>query len=175
MFRSILYLITVFLYCSVSAFAQTKSLKAIKVDHAPKLDGKLDDTAWQNAPVADSFIVNFPDYGKPASQAAEIKIVYDDEAIYIGAYLHDDPKLIKKQLTERDKEEFKDADNFGVAFDTYKDKQNAFSFLVTSSNVQSDIRISSTIIQSEGGGNNGFDYNWDAVWDSRTSIIFTRI
>ncbi len=171
MIRSIFYLITVFLYCSYSISAQTKSLKAIKADHAPKLDGNLDDVAWQNVPVADSFIVNFPDYGKAASQPSEIKIIYDDEAIYIGAYLHDDPKLIRKQLTERDKEEFKDADNFGIAFDTYKDKQNAFSFLVTSSNVQSDIRISSTIIQSNDGGNGGFDYNWDAVWDSRTSIV----
>ncbi|MEP7320128.1 MAG: DUF5916 domain-containing protein, partial [Panacibacter sp.] len=171
MFRSIFCLQAVVIFCSFSVLAQPKSLKAVKADHAPKLDGKLDDAAWQNIPFASDFIINFPDFGKPASQPAEIKVVYDDEAIYIGAYLHDDPKLIRKQLTERDKEEFKDADNFGVAFDTYRDKQNAFSFIVTSSNVQSDIRISSTIIQSEDGGNGGFDYNWDAVWDSRTSIV----
>src|SRR5262249_27319888 len=95
------------------------------------------------------------------------KVVYTDEAIYIGAYMHDDPKLIKRQLTERDKEQRQDADNFGVAFDTYKDKQNAFQFMVTAPNVQSDIRISS----GGAGENGGFDYNWDAVWDSQTSIV----
>ncbi len=170
MLRSFFGLLAAFTLCSFSSLAQNKSLVAIKTDRAPKLDGKLDDAAWQNAPAAENFVINFPDYGKPASQPAEIKVVYDEEAIYIGAYLHDDPQLIKKQLTERDKEEYKDADNFGVAFDTYNDKQNAFQFIVTPSNVQSDVRISSTIIQNDDGDNGGFDYNWDAVWDSRTSI-----
>ena len=166
MTRILLYMLTV-LICSVNfLFAQNKSLHVVKVSQAPKIDGKLDDAAWQNAPVADNFIINFPDFGKPASQRTEVKVIYDDEAIYIGAYLHDDPKLIRKQLTERDKEDRQDADNFSVAFDTYKDKQNAFEFLVTVSNVQSDVRIS-----SQGQGNDGFDYNWDAVWDSRTSVV----
>lgn len=147
--------------------AQNKSLQAIKVSQIPKLDGKLDDSVWQTAPVATDFIINFPDYGKPSSQKTEVKVVYTDEAIYVGAYMHDDPHLIKQQLTERDKEERQDADNFGVAFDTYKDKQNAFQFIVTVPNVQSDIRISSANLNGEGG----FDYNWNAVWDSRTSIV----
>ncbi len=151
--------------------AQPRSLQAVKVQQAPKLDGKLDDPAWQNVPAATDFIINFPDFGKPSSQRTEVKIVYDDEAIYIGAHLYDDPKLIKKQLTQRDNEQFKDADNFGVSFDTYKDRQNAFQFIVTSANVQSDVRVSATQIESgNGNNNNGFDYNWDAVWDSRTSI-----
>ena len=52
------------LLCAFSfLIAQTKSLQAVKVLHAPKLDGKLDDDAWQNVPVATDFIINFPDFG----------------------------------------------------------------------------------------------------------------
>lgn len=154
------------------SFAQ-KSLQAVKVSEAPKLDGKLDDAAWQNAPSATDFVINFPDFGKSCSKPTEVKVVYDNDAIYIGAHMFDKPSEIKKQLTQRDKEARQDADNFGVSFDTYNDKQNAFEFIVTSVNVQSDVRISATEQddQSDDFSQGGFDYNWDAVWDSRTSIV----
>ncbi len=162
-----------FTLCCVGAAAQFKSLHVIKVAQGPKLDGNLDDEVWQLAPAATDFIINSPHFGKPASQKTTVKIIYTDEAVYVGAYLYDEPTLIKRQLTQRDNEKFKDADNFGVTFDTYKDKQNAFQFIVTSANVQSDVRISSTIIAKDNNSSNtfgspGFDYNWDAVWDSRT-------
>lgn len=167
-----LLLLFVFIPLSFVSHAQQKVFQISKISSAPKIDGKLDDAAWQNAPSATDFIINFPDFGKPSSQNTEVKVVYDDEAIYVAAYMHDDPKLIRKQLTQRDNEKFQDADFFAVAFDTYNDKQNAFEFGVTSANVQSDIRISATVQSSgEDGDNGGFDYNWDAVWDSRTAIV----
>ncbi len=166
---TVFYILAILISPHIS-FAQNKLLQAIKVTQAPKLDGRLNDEVWKNVPVATDFVINFPDFGKPASKKTEVKVVYDDEAIYVGAYLHDDPTQIRKQLTERDNEQFQDADNFGVAFDTYKDQQNAFNFIVTTPNIQSDIRISAIQTQNNNGGN-GFDYNWDAVWDSRTSIV----
>jgi len=169
--------IVLLLAIPMCVLSQPKKLTAVKAAQAPKLDGKLDDAAWQNAPEATDFIINQPNFGKPSIRKTVVKLVYTDEAIYVGAYMYDDPKLIRRQLTQRDNEKFQDAENFGVAFDTYKDKQNAFQFIVTSANVQSDVRISATFQQSTDGGttNNfgqpGFDYSWDAVWDSRTSIV----
>lgn len=154
--------------CGIST-AQTKFLQAVKSEQAPKLDGKLDDDAWKNVPIALDFIENFPDYGKPCNQRTEVKIIYTEDAIFVGAYLFDTSSQIRKQLTQRDKEKFKDVDNFGVAFDTYNDNQNAFQFIVTDVNVQSDIRISAAN-NSDNEDGNGIDYNWDAVWDSKTSF-----
>jgi len=170
--------LTVLLFTAIPMLVvcQPKKLTAVKVQQAPRLDGKLDDAAWQNVPEATDFIINSPDFGKPSIRKSVVKLVYTDEAVYIGAYLYDDGNLIRRQLTQRDAEKFQDAENFGVAFDTYKDKQNAFQFIVTSANVQSDVRISATYQASADGGttNNfgqpGFDYSWDAVWDSRTAI-----
>jgi hypothetical protein len=134
---------------------------------SPVLDGNLDDSAWKIASLANDFIQYFPVNGAPASLRSDVRILYDNDAVYIGAYLYDDPSLIRKQLTARDEEKQKDADYFSVYFDTYNDQQNAFQFLVTSANVQTDARHSNSAISFF--GSNG-DRSWDAVWESKTRI-----
>lgn len=162
-----LFLLPLMLVC-FSGFSQPKRLQAVKAIQAPRIDGVLDDSAWQSAPVVTGFIQNFPQSGQPASVKTEVKILYDDDAVYIGAMLFDDPSLIRKQLTSRDGEGGADVDYFSVFFDTYKDKQNGFQFLVTSVNVQTDAKISSNQVVSfrEYG-----DKSWDAVWQSKTSMV----
>ena len=109
---------------------------------APRIDGVLEDVVWKQAPTATDFITNTPVFGKPASSKTEVRVVYDNSAIYIGAYIFDDPGQIRKQFTPRDQELRADVDYFAVFLDTYHDRQNAFQFLVTSRNVQSDARVS---------------------------------
>ena len=150
-----------------SLFSQEKTVQAIKISHPPRIDGNLDDIAWKDVPVNTDFIQNFPSFGLPASQKTEVKIAYDNSAIYIGALLYDDPLLIRKQLTARDEEQIKDLDYFAVFLDTYNDDQNGFQFLVSSSNVQSDARISPGLTLDFGEYG---DKTWDAVWDSKVSI-----
>ncbi len=154
----------------VSLFAQVKTLQATKTLKAPVIDGTLDDAAWQTAPPATDFTQYFPEAGSPAAQKTVVRVLYDDAAIYIGAYLYDDPQLIRRQITARDEELRKDLDYFSVFLDTYQDQQNGFQFLVTSSNVQTDARIATnpnlTLVLGDFG-----DKTWDAVWDSK--IAFT--
>ena len=93
------------------------------------------------APEATGFIQNYPAYGQPATNQSVVKILYDDEAVYIGAYLYDDPLQIRNQITGRDGEQRQNVDYFSVFFDTYHDQQNGFQFLVTSANVQTDAKL----------------------------------
>ena len=151
-----------------NGFSQEKTLPAIKFAQPPPIiDGNLDDSAWIDVPVATNFIQNFPSFGLPSSQTTVVKVAYDNSAIYIGAYLYDNPALIRNQITARDEEQQKDLDYFSVFLDTYNDDQNGFQFLVTSSNVQTDARISPSVVT--GPGEYG-DKTWDAVWDSKVSI-----
>ncbi|MGB8192926.1 MAG: DUF5916 domain-containing protein, partial [Chitinophagaceae bacterium] len=150
------------------SMAQTRNLDAVKVSAPPRLDGSLDDVAWQNAPAATDFITNIPVFGKVPQSKSSVKVVYDNTAIYISAYLYDKPENIRKQMTVRDAEQQADVDYFAVFLDTYRDKQNAFQFLVTSRNVQTDARLSPNY-EGEGYGVYG-DVSWDAVWDSRVSM-----
>lgn len=159
--------LTLFFPAWVSLFSQVKTLQAVKIDQPPVIDGSLDDSAWLQVPVAKNFIQNFPDYGNAASQKTEVKVVYDDYAIYIGAYLYDDPAQVRRQITARDEEQRKDLDYFSVFLDTYNDRQNGFQFLVTSSNVQTDARLSPNLTLETGEYG---DKTWDAVWDSKVKF-----
>src|SRR5687767_1155684 len=161
------FLLPLVLVCG-QIFSQSKSLQALKTTQPPRIDGSLDDIAWETAPEATDFIQNFPQAGQPSSAKTVVKILYDNNAIYIGARLYDDPSLIRKQLTARDEEQQTDVDYFSVFFDTYNDNQNGFQFLVTAANVQTDVRLAPTIETDFGVFG---DKTWDAVWESETSII----
>lgn len=155
------------LLTAIGLQAQQKITQAVKVTFAPRIDGSLDDAAWQNAPVAVDFITNTPEYGKPASLKTEVRIVYDNSSIYIGAYLYDDPGEIRRQFTTRDNLLRANVDYFSVFLDTYHDRQNAYQFLVSARNVQTDARVSTNYKADEGTYG---DVSWDAVWDSRVSV-----
>lgn len=163
-----LILLKIALLAMLFCAAQPRTLDAIKVSAPPRLDGSPDDIAWQNAPVATDFITNSPVFGKTPQVKSSVKVVYDNTAIYVCAYLYDSPGNIRKQMTVRDGEQRADVDYFAIFLDTYRDKQNAFQFLVTSRNVQTDARLSPNY-EDEGFGNYG-DVSWDAVWDSRVSM-----
>lgn len=160
----------VLLLATISSFAGNepeRSLQASKVLQTPKLDGVLDEAIWQNAPVAENFIVNSPNYGEASAFRTKVYVVYDNSNIYIGAYLYDDPSKVRTQLTARDRESQQDVDYFSVFFDTYNDDQNGFQFVVTSRNVQSDGRLSPNRSSQFGPPS---DYSWDAVWESKVTM-----
>lgn len=144
-------------------------MQAVKIGQAPRIDGQLDEAIWKQAPEATNFIQSYPVAGQPASRKTVVMVLYDNAAVYIGAYLYDDPALIRKQLTARDEEMQKDVDYFSVFFDTYHDKQNGFQFVVTSANVQSDARLGPNLGSTSGFGEFG-DKTWDAVWESKVQV-----
>jgi hypothetical protein len=76
--------------------------------------------------------------------------------------------LIRKQLTARDEEQQQDVDYFSIFIDTYNDQQNGFQFLVTTSNVQSDAKV--TTASNPALGQYG-DKAWDAVWESKVQMM----
>ena len=101
MLISLLILCFVYLLPYVAA-AQQKTLPALKINQSIKIDGNLDDAAWKIAEPISNFITISPVFGKPAKRISKVKLVYDNNAIYIGAYLYDNPSTIRKQLTARD-------------------------------------------------------------------------
>lgn len=136
-----------------------KSVKASEIQVAPVIDGVLDDPIWQNVLPATDFVQNRPNPGVPASSVSEVKIVYDNEGIYVGAMLHDmRPDSIQKELSERDN--LANTDWFGIIIDAYRDGINGFGFIVSASNVQFDTKYSTF----------GEDAGWDAVWESKVNI-----
>ncbi|HSB94223.1 MAG TPA: carbohydrate binding family 9 domain-containing protein, partial [Flavitalea sp.] len=165
--RGAFLIILIFVSFSIPVYSQQKVLTSTQISGSIRIDGNLDEAGWQTASIADSFITNSPVFGRPSVARTEVKVLYDNTAMYIGAYLHDDPKNIRRQFTARDQERQADVDYFSVFIDTYKDRQNGYQFLVTSRNVQSDARMSPNAPRDFGVQG---DLSWDAVWDSKVTM-----
>ncbi len=153
----------IFLLFSILAFPQErKSLRISKTEEAPKIDGRLDDSVWQFAEQATDFVQFRPEMGVALgpNKKTIVKMTYDDDAIYIGAHLKDNPEDIQRQLTSRDN--FGNSDFFGVILNPNNDAQNDIEFFVFSSGTQADAVASP---------DNGEDFGWNAVWDSKVTIV----
>src|SRR5687767_7794027 len=80
------------------------------------IDGRLDEPAWTRAAAADGFVQRQPIEGAPSTQRTEVRLLYDDDALYIGAWLYDThPDSIVAPLARRDS--FLPSDAFYAQFD----------------------------------------------------------
>lgn len=155
------YILLIILCFCLSLNAQNKKTYQItRAEKPPIIDGKLDDAVWQNAEIATGFIEYRPNIGNspPKNERTEVKMSYDNKAIYVAAYLYDDPKLIMRQFNVRDN--FGQADFFELVLNPNNDGINDTKFLVFSSGNQADALTSS--------GDN--DFSWNAVWDSAVKL-----
>ena len=128
---------------SVQAQIERKELLTNRVTEAPVIDGKLDEKEWEHAEIAKDFVMFEPGDGdkEPEDQKTEVKIIYDNSAIYVGAYLYDShPDKILRQLSERDN--FGTADFFAIGISPNNDGQNMYAFFVTSGATQLDAQFS---------------------------------
>jgi hypothetical protein len=108
---------------------------------APIIDGELNDLAWQHSRETSGFTQQAPNPGLPSRQNTSVKILYTDDAIYIGASMFDSaPDSILHQLSPRDEYQ-NNTDAFGILIDPYHDRRNAFMFVVTAAGVQTDSRF----------------------------------
>jgi len=162
-FRALFLTIFVILF-SIRGFSQTpkKSLQTKFSSEKITVDGKFDEEVWKSAAVATNFEMLAPENGRKETneRRTEVKIVYDNDAIYVAATLYDnEPSKIQKELTTRDN--FASADHFGVFLNGYNDGQQEFRFFVSASGVQQDVLYTDA---------NGEDDTWNAIWDSKTLI-----
>jgi hypothetical protein len=146
------------------------------VTQSPVVDGRLDDAAWASAEPLAGFVQREPTEGRPVSERTEVRVVFDEEALYVGAWMYDrDPDGIVFGETRRDAS-LRNNDAFQVIFDTYLDRQNGFVFGTTPAGIQYDGQV---VNEGQGGGTTGgrqqrgsgggFNLNWDGSWEVRTS------
>lgn len=137
-----------------------KYIEAVRTEGQLKIDGQLDEDLWAFAPVATDFSTYSPTIGEDPLYQTEVKILYDDDALYIGAMLFDKSgSPVLRELSKRDGYGA-NADIFWLTLNPFNDGQNIFRFEVSAANVQSDIKISPS----------KHDRNWNAVWESEVEI-----
>ncbi len=146
----------------------TPSLQAVPLNHGVRLDGRLTEPDWQQAPAATDFRQTEPVEGDAPSFPTAVRVLYGPDALYIGAMLYDpEPHRIRRLLSRRD--QFNQADWFSVAIDSYFDRKTAYVFAVNAAGVLADG------ILSTGGGprmrGGGPDLSWDAVWEAAVAVV----
>ena len=139
-----------------------RKLAATRASGPIELDGQLNEPAWVTAPVAKGFIQNDPREGEPATFDTEVRLLYDDHAIYFGVFAHDDEpgEIIVNELRRTSTPATRDG--FQIVIDTFDDERNGYQFAINPAGAKWDAQMS-----NEGRENNA---NWDGIWDVQTRI-----
>src|SRR5205814_1748019 len=160
--------------CTSPLLAQTaklgqsaQSAHATAVDHAPKLDGTLNDPLWQSAIPISDFRQREPYEGQLATEKTEVRILYTRHAVYFGIHCYDSvPSRIIATELRRDVSQDPD-DHFEILIDSNHDRRGAYVFEVNPLGTQSD----GLIVEEQGDTDEGdFDRGWDGVWTSEARI-----
>lgn len=142
--------------------APTKSIRSLRAPSSEviNLDGKLDEEIWRKAPVATDFVQRIPNDGTPATEKTEARVIYTENAIYVGARAYDSSMdSVAATLFRRDGTGY--SDWFYVSIDSYNDNRTGFTFAVNPKGVRKDVLLFD---------DDNEDLRWDAVWQAATSI-----
>ena len=139
------------------------SVRATRLTSEFDLDGRLDESIYQQLKPLTDFTQQIPEEGEPGSERTEAWVFFDDDNIYIGARNHESvpPSEWVANEMRRDVIQLRQNDSFSVMLDTFFDRRNGAAFLVTPIGGFSDFAIS-----NEGQRVNS---DWNVVWDSRTA------
>jgi hypothetical protein len=144
------------------AAGAVRVMRATRLSGSINIDGKLNEAAWASAVPAGDFTQSYPNVGGKPTDPTEVRILYDDDALYVGVRMFDsEPNLIAAQLARRDATGIY-SDWLHVMVDSYHDRRTSFRFSVNPRAVQKDVL--------EFDDNHGEDINWDAVWEVATTV-----
>lgn len=141
--------------------APPPELAAAPADGAIRMDGRLDEPAWDGAAVASGFTQSYPDPGAPATQRTEARVLFDAQNLYVGVRMHDArPDSIAAPLARRDASDLY-SDWVHVVVDSRHDRRTAFRFSVNPRGVLRDVYSFDDV---------GEDGSWDAVWEAVATV-----
>ena len=156
-----------------SALAGRLTVRPVRTQTPPNVDGRLDDVVWQDALLITEFVQQQPLDGAPATEDTDVFLAYDNSNIYLAFHAkYQDPGIMRANRGDRDQADRGD-DLIRVYFDTFLDQQRAYVFSVNGYGVQGD-----SIVGGRGGGRGGGwggghrgriprgDSSWDALYSS---------
>ncbi len=130
--------------------------RVMRLQGAIQLDGRLDESIWQTAPAVTSFMQREPNEGESATQGTEVRFVYDDAKLYVGARMYDElgAEGVVSRLVRRDAHT--QSDRLTIMFDTFHDHTGQTTFSINPAGVRGDAF--------------GHDDSWDPVWRARANV-----
>ena len=154
------------LFVPIGADAQTEKelprMSAHRTSDEIKVDGVLDEPVWQSVePIRQLYQIT-PNQGEPATEASEIRILYDDKKMYFGFIFYDEMDKIVANDMRRDSQGLRSNDYGFLLLDTYNDRRNAVFFRFTPVGGMEDTAVSNS--------GSSLNTSWDIVWECRCRI-----
>ena len=138
-----------------------KRLNVSYTNAPPEIDGILNDPEWNFAEQITDFRQREPDNGQPGSERTEVRVLYDEDALYFAFYLYDrEPDKILAQDLRRDSRMGTD-DTIAVILDTFHDRRNAYAFRVNPLGTKYDVEVRNE---------RQINADWDERWDAAVTI-----
>ena len=136
------------------------TVDAVRLEKARiDIDGQLTEEVWQTTRLLSKFTQRSPHPGAPALRRTDVRLFYDEQALYIGARLYDTPDSIAARLFRRDGDGF--SDWFGVGIDGFNNDRTAFAFYVNPRGVKRDELLFNDTESNA---------SWDAVWSAEVQM-----
>ncbi len=142
--------------------APRPTARAARATGPIRVDGMLDEATWSAAHVIDQFYQQKPFAGMPASERTEVRILFDDQNLYVGVELFDQQGYQAIIPTLQRDPNTRDGDAFGFAFDPFRDGKTTFAFFVNPGGAIRDIQTA-----DDGRINNAA---WDAAFELQTRV-----
>ena len=160
--KCLLGLMFAVLTLSWPTLAQAQTASAVRTDERIRLDGRLDEPAWQLAIPIGPLTQQEPREGDPPTETTEVRVLYDSDSLYFGIYCFDrSPAGIVATQLGRDSDSEVD-DWVGVILDPFFDQRNGFFFIVNAAGARFDGQVSNNDEHP--------NLDWDGIWDARTRI-----
>jgi hypothetical protein len=145
----------------VSPADERKSVRILRTTDRPVIDGELNEELWARAPVVDDFHEVTPDEFAEPSERTEVYVLYDSDALYIGARLYDaEPALINARIL-RQGQNINADDRFFVHLDPFNDRRGGYLFGVNPNGVRYD-GVFEGVTQRQ--------FDWDGIWQAAARI-----
>ncbi len=139
----------------VASMPQRPRLQAVRISQPPVLDGKLDDPVWGEALPTIEFTQKFPNEGLSPSEQTVLRILYDEESLYVAFDCVQRLTPVQSRLARRDRKV--ETDRVELSID---DGKSTFEFSVNAAGVLSDgVRFNDT----------GYSSDWDGVWEGQAA------
>ncbi len=132
-------------------------------DHADidiKLDGHVDETIWQQAPLFDNMIVSVPGTGEPGHYPTETRMIASEKGLYVSAVMHQPPETLVSRMSTRD--DFIDRDTFGITIDATGEGLIAYWFIIA---------LGDSVMDGKVLPERNYQRDWDGPWRGKTARL----
>ncbi len=136
------------------------TIRAVRLNEALVLDGRLDDPIYHDTLPIDGFVQQEPREGEPATEKTEVWVAYDDDAMYVGARLWEsDPSRRVMSDMRRDATNLYNNDHFALMIDTFNDRRNGYVFYANAQGGMADSQVA----------NENANTDWNTIWETRSA------